>query len=139
MSGEPFVQVSVVSIQKVEDAAILTDKAAHEHPRFLVECGGQRRIELRICLLVRLDVTQTAQSEPLRREVVRQTSGTSVGEHASNRGVPHLFIGQLCSASQIQKIIVGDAAPQEERQPGRQLKWGDGVNASWARVRSIKL
>ncbi len=66
--------------------------------------------------------------QPLPGEVLDQRGSLGVGEH------PLYLLGerrpQLVLLSQAKQFLVGDAAPEEERQPGREFKIADGMHGS---------
>ena len=67
------------------------------------------------------DVLQVADVQPLPREVLHQRVGVRVGQHAPHLRLEHRRLAQASRRGQIEQRVVGHAAPEEERQPRRQL------------------
>ena len=64
-----------------------------------------------------------AQRQPLTGEVVdERASRATVGEHPPDLRVEHLGVAQAATRRQIEQLLVGDAAPEKEREARRQLE-----------------
>ena len=50
-----------------------------------------------------------------------------VGQHPPHLLLEHVGLAELARARDVEQLVVGDAAPQEERQPRRQLEVADAV------------
>ena len=62
------------------------------------------------------------QVQPLRREVVHERGGRArIGEHAAHLLFEDRRLGELAALGEIEQPLVGNAAPEEERQPRCQL------------------
>ena len=84
-------------------------------------------VEIGECLEVRLDVFQVAQIEPLVGEIRDQRLGAFVGQHAPHLLFQHRRILELALAGQGQQLIVGNGAPEKERQARRQFQIADAI------------
>ena len=93
--------------------------APEREPQVLVETGEEPRVGL-----LRVHV---AQEEPLLGEVVDEGGRPRVGEHAAHLAVEHVGLAQLAADGGVEQLVVGDAAPQEERQARRELEVADRV------------
>ena len=117
MSCQPLVQEREVGVEQVEHAAILADHrreeqlgfARHRLPQTLVEIGKQAIVGV-------LDRDEVAQVEPLPGEILDQCVGPRIGEHPLHLGLEDPGSLELPAARQIEQLIVGNAAPEEERQ-----------------------
>ena len=78
-------------------------------------------------------LVEVAQIQPLRREVVDQRLGALVGQHAAHLLLEHRGVLEAPVHRGIEQLVVGNAAPQEERQPRRQLEIVDAIGAGLAR------
>ena len=65
--------------------------------------------------------------QPLRREVVDERPRPRVGHHAPDFSFEHHRLVQPAGDRHVQQLIVGNAAPQEEGQPRRQLEIADAI------------
>jgi hypothetical protein len=76
--------------------------------------------------ILRLDV---AEIQPLRREVRDHRLGARIGEHALDLRAEHVRVVQPAVERRCQQIFVRDAAPEEEREPRRELDVADRYDA----------
>ncbi len=67
------------------------------------------------------------QVEPLAREARDQRARPLVGEHAPRLRLEHRGLAQPARLGEVEQLVVGDAAPQEEGQARRELEVADGV------------
>ena len=89
--------------------------------------------------LHRNDGLEVAQEQPLAGEVGDERVGAPVGEHPPHLRAEHRGLAQLASLGGRQQLIVGNAAPQKERQPRRELEVADAIRRSGRGVRRIAL
>ena len=68
---------------------------------------------------------QVAQHQPLAGEVVDQRARLRIREHPLHLPLEHRRLAQLPASRPRQQLVVRDRAPQEERQPRRQLEVAD--------------
>ena len=69
------------------------------------------------------DLVDPAKIQPLRREVVdERRRRPAVGEHPADFLFEDFRLRQLAAFGKIEQPLVGDAAPQEEREPRRDLE-----------------
>ncbi len=125
--GQALVQERVVRLQQVEHAAILAQDALEQEFRLLSEGLPQVVVEVGEQAQVRSDRIQVAQVQPLAREVAHQASRARVGQHAADLSFEHLGLAQFAALSQVEQLVVRDAAPEEERQARGELDVGDAV------------
>ncbi len=78
-------------------------------------------------LASRLDVIELAQVEPLAGEVLDEGVCLRVREHALDLLIEHLRIAQPSFGRNVEQFIVGNAAPQEERQTRRKIDVADAI------------
>ncbi len=115
---QPFVDERVVGVQEIDDAAILADGAADKQLGFPLEGLQQAEVVVR-------------DSAPDRRRLLRPGADSTTGRR-NRRRAPRWRAGrpasaapparespdrQLSALGQRQQPFVGNAAPQEERQP----------------------
>ena len=65
--------------------------------------------------------------QPLRGEVVDERPRSRVGQHAPDLPLEDRRLVQLAGDRHVQQLIVRNAAPQEEREPRRQLEIADAI------------
>ena len=87
----------------------------HRGAQVLVEHGEHRRVRPR--------VAEPAQPEPLGREAVGQRAPRAgLGQHAAHLGLEHRRLLQRSRDRRVEQLLVGDAPPEEEREPRRELE-----------------
>ena len=72
-------------------------------------------------------VLEIAQVQPLAGEIVGQSFRFRIGQHALHLLFENRRVLQLALAGEIQQLIVGNAAPQEERQARSQFQIVDAI------------
>ena len=80
----------------------------------VVEVGELERVGLL--------VPQVAQVQPLAGEVLDERVRLRIGQHAPHLLLEHRRLLQLAPRRRVEQLVVRNAAPQEERQPRRQLE-----------------
>ena len=127
VSREPFVEERVVGVEQIERAAVLRARccrrtapfhAAHDLPQIVVEAREDRRRSGATFSRLRSGATD-------RRKFV--VSASARGSASMRRTCCSRTPGRSQAAlrRQVEQLIVGNAAPQEERQPRRQLEIAD--------------
>ena len=129
VAGQPFVDEGVVGGQQVDHALIVAKLAGDEQLGLALERLPQVVVEHRERVHVGRGGLDVSQVEPLRREVADERGRPVVGEHPLRLSPQDRGGFQLAAASRRQQLVVGDAAPQEERQPRRDLEVGQTVGA----------
>ncbi len=124
---EPFVDERVVRRQQLADRPVLTHLAFEKQPRLLLERRPEVVVEGREPRRVRPDARHVAQIEPLLEEVADQRVGAPVREHAPHLPVEHGRLTQRAVRRDTQQLVVGDAAPQEERDARGEVEVADRV------------
>ena len=118
MAREPLVDEGVVGAEQVEHAAILGNGARNKQFRLLLERVEQAVVEVRIEVRMHHHLADAAEVEPLCGKDADQRVGRApIRQHAPDFLVEDLRSGELAALGQIQQPLVGNAAPQEERQP----------------------
>ena len=79
-------------------------------------------VEVRELVLVWDDVAQVPQLQPLAGEVVHERARARSASMRRTCRSQHGWVLQLPLARHVEQLIVGNAAPEEERQPGRQVQ-----------------
>ena len=125
--GEPLVDEGVVGVQQVEGAATFAKHAGEQQLRLAPEALPQPLAEIGELVLVRLHGGGVAQRQPLPGEVADQGLRARVGEHALDLRLEDRRDAQFPALGHIEQLVVRDAAPEEERQAGRQLQVADPV------------
>src|SRR5262249_45254987 len=128
--GQAFVQKGVVRLDQFEDAAILAQHVVEKELGLLAERLTEIVIEVRVETRVRLDRLQITQAQPLTGEVGREVERAAIGEHSARLLLEHVRATELAGNRGGEQFIVGNAAPQEERQAGCQLEIADSVNTA---------
>ncbi len=114
--GEALVDESIVSVQQVDQATVFVDDAGEEQQRFFLEGVAQVVVEIGEGLGGGGLGVQAAEVQPLAGEVHHELLGSRVGQHAKRLALQHFGVAELVVYGQIHQLVVGDAAPQEERQ-----------------------
>ena len=127
MLGQALVQERVVGVQQIEHAAILADDALEEQLGFPLEGLPQVVVEVKEHLRTRPEPGHIADVQPLTGEVADQRLRARVGEHPLDLLLEHAGLMQRLLLRDVQQLVVRDAAPQEERQPRRQLQIVDAI------------
>ena len=120
--GQALVQERVVGGDEVEGAAVLAHDALEEELGLAAQGPAQGLVEVGEDDEVGRDRGQVAQVQPLGREARHQRRRALVSEHAPHLRLDHRGVAQLAARRRPDKLVVGQAAPEEERQPRRQLK-----------------
>ncbi len=136
--GQPFVEVGVVGGQQVDHVLILAEDAIDEHLQ-LGQIDRARVAGIREDVHVRIDLGQLAHSQPLVREVGSQRLGPGIGQHAVNLLLEDARVTQMPRHRDVEQLLIGRAAPQEERQPRGEFEIGDLVGAAGAHVLRSRL
>ncbi len=125
--GQALVHEGVVRAQELDDAAILLQLALEEERRFLQERVAKVLVEIGEEIGIRRDVADVLQHQPLPGEVLDERLRARIGEHAPDLLLQHRSILQLAALRGRQQLIIGNAAPEKERQPARQFDVGQAV------------
>ena len=129
--GQALIDEGVIRFQQIDDAAILAQRAFDEEFRFLRHRLAQILVEVR-------------EGRRIRLIFLRYCARTAIGRRSSSPGPRErgsAIMRRTCASrtdgspscpalGNCEQLIVGNAAPQEERQARRQLDVADPVNAS---------
>ena len=107
------------------EAAILADDRVEEELGLLLHRLGERVVVLRIEQVVREDLVEVLQAQPLRRKTRRERLRALVGQHAA-----HLLLDsgggrERADVRRPHQLGVRHRAPQEERQARRDVLVGE--------------
>ena len=136
--GQPLVDERVVGRQQVEHAAVLAHDAVEE--QLGLRAGARaRRLSSKSGNsfefgLLRLQIPQL---QPLAGEVAPRAPATAdrrASAAPAARGPPAFFSRPVLG--HVQQLVVGNAAPQEERQPRRELEIADAGTRAPGRHRA---
>ena len=127
MLRETIVHECVVRGKEIQNVSILVHHAFEQHLRLTAETLSQRIVPVGIAGGNRRRRFQISQIEPLSREVVHQGFGSRIGEHAPNLLFEHRRIVEFSLARDVDQFVVGNAAPQEKRQPGGQFQIANAI------------
>ena len=116
MPREPLVHVGIVGIEQPQHALVFEDDALEEHLGFALHRLAEVVIEVREDVGVGLEASQVAEEQPLSGEVAPERPRAFVLEHAANLLLDDRRFAQSSRDRQVQQLIVGDAAPEEERE-----------------------
>ena len=139
MPGQAFVDEGVVGRQQIDGAAAFAQDAVEEQFGFPAERLAQVVVEIGKQLDDGQMYIQTAQPKPLSGEVLRKRSRSLVGEHSLHLTAKYAGLAQSTLLGDSQQFIVGNAAPQEKRQPGSQFKIADPVSLAGHRFPRLGL
>ena len=132
--GQALVGEGVVGGQHLQDGTVLLHEVVEEEFGLAVHRVGQRLVEVGVCQRVGVDLLQILQAQPLCGEAGGKGFGARVRQEAA--GLPLEFggVGEGAGPGQLQELVVGRRAPEEEGQPGREIRVGDPVDAVGTRV-----
>ena len=136
---DPLVEERVVRGEQVGHAAVFLDDAPEQKLRLGAEPLPQVVVEVGEGARVGRDGVEVPQVQPLRREVRGQGLGAGVGQHAPHLGPQHVGVAQAARRRHVDQLVVGQAAPQEERQARGQLEAADGIRGAGVHPRRIAL
>ena len=139
MLGQPLVHERVVRRQHVEHAPVLTDLAVEPELGLPRERLAQVAVELGKGDRVRLHAPHVAEEEPLSREVVDQRGRLRIRQQAAHLRFENARLAQRAGLRRREQLVVRDAAPEEERQPRRELQIRDAVRRPRGRFSRIDL
>ena len=137
--GEPLVHERVVGVEQLHDAAVAENLALEEQRRLALHVGAQVLVELEEDVGVGNDPAHPAELQPLAGEVADEGVRPGVGEHARDLAVELVGVGEPAGLGRREERLVGDVAPQEQRQSSRQLQVGQPVRGPRGRVDRIAL
>jgi hypothetical protein len=99
--------------------------------------AAQAALEIREHAAVGDLVRDIAQVEPLPREVPDQCLRADIRQHPPHLLLEDRRILELPFHGEVQELVVGNAAPEEEREPRRQLHVADAINGVRGDVRRV--
>ena len=139
--GQTLVQPGMVGGQEIEDAAVPAQDTVEEQLGLADQPLPQRLVERqRIGIAgTHRGVGEIAQLQPLAREVTGQRRRPGVGDHPPDLPLELGRIGEPPRVRRRQQRVVGQAAPQEEREPGGELEVRHRIRAAGHRVDGIRL
>ena len=121
---QPLVDERVVGAQQIR--ARCDPRAACCATNSSVSClKASSRLSSKSRIEIRMDdhFVDAPQVQPLRGEVVdERVGGARIGQHPPHLLLEHRRLGQLAALGQVEQALVGNAAPQEERQPRGDLE-----------------
>ena len=112
VSRQILVQPGVIGVEKSQDAEITGQHIGEQQfglaPKSLAQLAAEGRI-------LRQRRVQFAQPQPLRSKIVHQCRRLGILEQATRLRCQHVRLVQSAGGGDIEQLLVGDAAPQEER------------------------
>src|SRR6185436_5114599 len=120
VTREPLVDERVVRGDEVHHAAILPQLAPDKQARLLLQGLAQVLVEVGELIYVGDDAREAPELEPLVGEAVYERLRTRIAKHPPDLALQDCRIRQRSTYSQVQQLVVRDAAPEEERQPRRE-------------------
>ena len=113
--GQPLVDERVIRPQEVEDTVILAQLTLEKQPRLSLKRLAEIVVELWERLHIRRHCQHIALVQPLRREVVDECRGATVGQHASHLLFQDRRVVQAPARGDIEQLVVRDARPKKKR------------------------
>ena len=139
VAREPLVDERVVGRQQVEHAPVLGHEAREEQLGLAAERLPQVVVEIGEPLDDGNVALEAPQGQPLAGEVGGQRRRPRVGQHPPHLALEDPRLAQAARLGEVEQLVVGAAAPQEERQPRRQLEAADGIGVSRLEARRLDL
>ena len=117
MLGQALVQERIIRIQQLEQAAVLPQNGLKEQLRLPLEGAAQALVELGKFVGIGQDLREIANVQPLPREVAHQRFRARIVKHPAHLLLEDSRILQLALLGQVEQLVVGNTAPQEEGKP----------------------
>ena len=134
---QPFVDERVVGVEQLDDAAIFPECARDEELGLALEGLQQALVVGRIPIGIDDDLAHPAQVQPLRRESVNERAvGTRIRQHPAHFALENRRARELVALGQVEQALIGDAAPQEERQARGDFKIAQAIDRVLASTES---
>ena len=118
---QPLVQECVVRCQELGRGPIVPDLTIDEQLGLTQERFSQVVVEVGERGGVWRHVLQVSQRKPLREEVLDPGRRFRVGDHSPHLLLQNLVVAQLPGARLPNQLLVGDRAPEKERESRRQI------------------
>ena len=125
---EPLVDERVVRGQQIEHASIFAENAACDELRFTAEALAEVLVEILISLRIGEYGRQVPEKQPLADEIRDERVGARIRQHPADLLFQDFRIAKLAAAGHFEQLVVRDAAPQKERQPGGKLEVADAID-----------
>ncbi len=139
MAREALVDERVVRREQVEHAVVALHDVAEEQLGLEGHRVGQLLVVIGEPEGVGPNLLEVLEAQPLRGKTRRQRLGARVCEHAPDLEIQRLRVGEPVLLSQRNELVVGNAAPEEEREARGQLDVADLVVVSGRDVRGRRL
>ena len=115
MLRQTLVQEREVRPDQIEDASVLTNHRVEKEFRFRRHGATQPFVEVREeSIGLTFDRHEVAKIQPLAGEVLGERLRTSVGQHCVHLRPQCSWVGQLSASCEIEKLVVGNAAPERK-------------------------
>jgi hypothetical protein len=134
---QTFVDVGVIRCQQVQHAMIVAHLTVKKQLQFSRERLPQVFVEIRECVRIGRLQRNVANPQPLAGEIVDHRFGAPIRQHAADLLLQHGGLFQLAASGEIQQLVVGNAAPQKERQARGELEIIDFVRDAGLSFRRI--
>src|SRR5688572_6714379 len=122
MLREALVDERVVGRQELVDAQVLAHDVLEQELGLAPHGATQVVVEVRELLDVRPRALQVAQEQPLAREILDERRRSWIGEHAADLLIENALVAQFVLPSELEELVVGRRAPQEEREARRERR-----------------
>src|SRR5262249_3217862 len=132
-----LIDVGVIRVQEIDDAAILTERACEPELSFLPHRLTQILVPVRERRRIGLYCRYVTQEQPLAGEVLHQSLRALIRHHALHLALKDVRLAELSALGSGEHLVVGNAAQQEERRARRKLDVGEGATAAGGRTRRI--
>ena len=132
MPRDSIVQIGLIRREKFNKRPVFQQDALNKRLCFGNQLPFQLIVEVRVDLLIRLDILDTVQAQPLHCKVGGKTRRSRIRKHALDLGVQHSGLAQLLRRGQLEQFVIGPGIPQEVRQPRREFVVGESNLAGLA-------
>ena len=126
--GQTFVEKRKVGGQQLGDRAILANHGIEEQLGFPLHRLAQRLIEGQRKRIAGTNGRHVPDEQPLGGKIPGERRRTRIGQHPSHLTLEHRRILELVLRRHRQEFVVGNAAPDEERETGRQIDVADPID-----------
>ena len=137
MLGEPFVEKGIVRAQQVDHAPVLAQLALDKQLGLALKGLAKVFVEQGKQVRVGGDAADPTQRQPLADEIVHERRRAPIGQHAPHLPLEHTRLGERAAGCDVEQLVVGEAAPEEERHPRSELEVAEPVGG--ARCHAVRV
>src|SRR5687767_13430294 len=113
MFRQPLVDVRVLSVEKIKDAAIVADDVLEEELGFAAHREAEVVLEVREAIAIAREGFERAELQPLPAEVLAKRARLRISQHAAHLRREYRRLTQCARIGDATEFGVGHARPDE--------------------------